>query len=71
MPKRTNDGRPKEDRPLTDESNPPLLSEELIAKLQNAVSAAQRKRMTGPNDASPSESPDNQSGTGRRHLRPR
>ena len=61
MPKGTNDGRPKEGRPKTDEATTPApLSEKLIAKLQMAVGAAQRKRMPDPSDASASESPERQ-----------
>jgi hypothetical protein len=63
MSKGTNDGRPKEGRPKegrpkTGEATPPPLSEKLIAKLQMAVGAAQRKRMPDPGDASASESPE-------------
>jgi hypothetical protein len=57
----TNDGRPKKDRPMMDEAAPPPLSEELIAKLQRAVSAAQRKRMPDPKVISAIESPEKQS----------
>jgi hypothetical protein len=59
--KRTNGDMPPKGCPVTEETNPPPLSEELIAKLQNAVSAAQRKRMPGPSDASTSQSPEGQS----------
>lgn len=58
MSKGTNDGRPKEVRSKTGEATPPPLSEKLIAKLQMAVGAAQRKRMPDPGDASASESPE-------------
>ena len=61
MSKGTYDGRPQEGCPMTDEAAPPPLSEELIAKLQNAVSAAQRKRMSDPDNASGSQSPERQS----------
>jgi hypothetical protein len=60
MSKGTNDGRPKEDRPKTGEATPPPLSEKLIAKLQMAVGAAQRKRMPDPVDDSAGESPERQ-----------
>jgi hypothetical protein len=36
---------PKKSRLLAGEPAPPLLSEKLIAQLQGAVNAAQRKRM--------------------------
>jgi hypothetical protein len=39
---------------------PPLLSDELIAQLQNAVSAARRKRMPDRNDST-AESPQKKS----------
>jgi hypothetical protein len=61
MSKGANDGRPKEDRPMTEEATPLPLSEKLIAQLQNAVSAAQRKRIPDPNDASASQSTERQS----------
>jgi hypothetical protein len=67
MPKRTNDGRPEEGYPMTEQATPMPLSEELIAKLQNAVRAAQRKRMPDPTDASPSQSPESPSPTHRAH----
>jgi hypothetical protein len=60
MSKGTNEGRSKEGRPKTDQASPPPLSEKLIAKLQMAVGAAQRKRMPDPSDASASESPERQ-----------
>jgi len=60
MSKGTTDGRAKDGRPKTDESTPPPLSEKLIAKLQMAVGAAQRKRMPDPSDASANESPERQ-----------
>jgi hypothetical protein len=50
MPKKARDGRPKKERPMTGEATPPRLNEELIAQLQNAVRAAQRKRMPESND---------------------
>jgi hypothetical protein len=60
MSKETNDGRAKQRRLKTEQAAPPPLSEKLIAKLQIAVSAAQRKRMSDPDDASASESPERQ-----------
>ena len=45
MPKKTTDGAGLNDRPNADESAPPLLSDKLISQLQQAVEAAQRKRM--------------------------
>jgi hypothetical protein len=61
MSKRTNDGMPEEGCPMTEQANPMPLSEELIAKLQNAVRAAQRKRVQDLNDASTSQSPERHS----------
>jgi hypothetical protein len=52
MPKRTNGGSPKKDPPIIDGPTPPLLSEKLIAQLQGAVRAAQRKQMPAPTDES-------------------
>ena len=51
MLKRENGRKPKRDRPMPGEAAPPLLSDELIAQLQNAVSAAQRKRVTDRDDS--------------------
>jgi len=51
MSKRENAYGPKKDRPMPGEAAPPLLSDKLIAQLQNAVSAAQRKRMPDRNDS--------------------
>jgi hypothetical protein len=51
MAKKPGDGRPQKGRPRTAQASPPPLSEELIAKLQGAVEAAQRKRMKAPDDA--------------------
>jgi hypothetical protein len=52
MSKRANGRESKKNCPTTEQSAPPLLSEELIAQLQGAVSAAQRKRSQGlTNDA--------------------
>jgi hypothetical protein len=51
MSKSAHDGKSKQRR-TTPESAPPLLSEKLIAQLQGAVSAAQRKRNPQPSDAS-------------------
>ena len=45
MAKKTNGGGSKHSRSNPAESTPPLLSEKLIAQLQGAVAAAQRKRM--------------------------
>jgi hypothetical protein len=45
MANKTNGGEPKHPRVHPGESTPPLLSEKLIAQLQGAVAAAQRKRM--------------------------
>jgi hypothetical protein len=44
MPKKMIDGAQKSDRPTFGDGAPPLLSEKLIAQLQGAVEAAQRKR---------------------------
>jgi hypothetical protein len=46
MSKRAKDPESKRNRPTTEESAPPLLSEKLIAQLQGAVRTAQRKRMS-------------------------
>jgi hypothetical protein len=51
MSKRENGCEPKKSRPMPREAAPPLLSDELITQLQNAVSAAQRKRMPDRNDS--------------------
>ena len=51
MSKRVSDSRPLKDRPMTEEGPPPLLSDKLITQLQAAVSAAQRRRKSDPNDA--------------------
>jgi hypothetical protein len=48
MSKKMSGGEPSEARLLKGERAPPLLSEELIAKLQGAVNAAQRKRTLQP-----------------------
>jgi hypothetical protein len=45
MPKKMSDGAPRIDRLDPGESAPPLLNKKLIAQLQEAVEAAQRKRM--------------------------
>lgn len=50
MSKSANGGEPQQDGSMTGGPSPPLLSEKIIAQLQNAVSAAQRKRMPDPND---------------------
>lgn len=46
MSKKTRDGQPKQSDLSAGEPTPPLLSEKLIAQLQGAVNAAQRKRMS-------------------------
>jgi hypothetical protein len=51
MSKRENGCEPKKVRPMPGEAAPPLLSDKLIAQLQNAVSAAQRKRIPDRNDS--------------------
>jgi hypothetical protein len=48
MSKRTSDFRTRDFGLPRGESGPPPLSEDLIAKLQKAVSAAQRNRMAQP-----------------------
>jgi hypothetical protein len=48
MSKRTSDFRPTDPGLTRGEPGPPPLSEELIAKLQKAVTAAQRNRMAQP-----------------------
>jgi hypothetical protein len=45
MSKKPNAGRPKNGDALKAFGTPPLLSEKLIAQLQGAVNAAQRKRL--------------------------
>jgi hypothetical protein len=50
MPKKTSDQRHDQSHMSADEAPPPFLSEKLIAQLQGAVSAAQRKRMPNPID---------------------
>jgi hypothetical protein len=54
MPKKASNRGPT--RNLPPERTPPLLSEKLIAKLQGAVRAAQRKRITESIDARESRS---------------
>ena len=51
MAKKSPDGRSRKERQTTEETTPPLLSHKLIAQLQGAVSAAQRKRLADPGDA--------------------
>ena len=51
MSKRENGCGPKKGRSMPVRAVPPLLSDKLIAQLQNAVSAAQRKRMPDLNDS--------------------
>ena len=58
MSKRTYDGTSRKDRPPTEEAAPPLLSEKLIAQLQGAVSAAQRRRKPDPGEASANQAVD-------------
>jgi hypothetical protein len=63
MPKKTTHGRSEKGRPITAEStpaepSPPLLSEKLIAQLQQAVEVAQRRRM--PRDVAERNSADNE-----------
>jgi hypothetical protein len=55
MSKRANGGNPKSGEAMTREKAPPLLSEKLIAQMQSAVSAAQRKRLPGLDEASTTE----------------
>ena len=50
MSKRTRHGRLKRPSSIAGEPTPPLLSEKLIAELQGAVNAAQRKRMPHSHD---------------------
>jgi hypothetical protein len=51
MLKKHSDGKPKQSSPNAGEAPaPPFLSEKLIAQLQGAVEAAQRRRMTHPMD---------------------
>jgi len=58
MFKKTSDGELRTNQPINGEGTPPLLSETLIEKLQEAVEAAQRKRtppykyLTEPDDES-------------------
>jgi hypothetical protein len=58
MSKKTSEDASKNTRPTNGERTPPLLSEKLVAKLQGAVEAAQRKRtsqcryVAGPDDDS-------------------
>jgi hypothetical protein len=46
IPKKADDGNTKKSRLLSGGPIPPPLSEELIAQLQGAVSAAQRKKIS-------------------------
>jgi hypothetical protein len=46
IPKKTDDRKPKKSRLISGGPTPPPLSEELIAQLQGAVSAAQRKKIS-------------------------
>jgi hypothetical protein len=52
MSKRTSCSEPKKYPPTSEDASPPLLSEKFIAQLQKAVSAAQRKRISDPNNVS-------------------
>jgi hypothetical protein len=61
MSKKANDGLPKQDRSTMEAPTPPPLSEKLIAKLQYAVSAAQRQRTAELNDVCERESTEKQS----------
>ena len=61
MAKKSPDGRPRKDPPTTEEATPPLLSKKLIAQLQGAVRAAQRKRTADPGDPPASQSAETQS----------
>ncbi|HMH87954.1 MAG TPA: hypothetical protein VK523_04895 [Steroidobacteraceae bacterium] len=56
MSKKTHDDRSQQSASNAVEPAPPLLSEKLIAQLQGAVDAAQRKRMTHPGDQGKSRS---------------
>jgi hypothetical protein len=59
MSKRTSDFRPTDLGLTRGEPGPPPLSEDLIAKLQKAVSAAQRNRMAQPHhDTNLESTPD-------------
>jgi hypothetical protein len=51
MSKKTSEGASRNTHPIHGERTPPLLSEKLVAKLQGAVEAAQRKRTL--HDSSP------------------
>jgi hypothetical protein len=48
MPKKSQDAKPKDARPMEGERAPPPLSDEMIEKFRAAVDAAQRKRMPRP-----------------------
>ena len=50
MYKKPHDDRSKQSASNAGDPTPPLLSERLIAQLQGAVYAAQRKRRTHPSD---------------------
>ena len=51
MSKRASRGIAKKACPMTEEATPPPLSKKLIAQLQGAVKAAQRKRLADPGEA--------------------
>jgi indole-3-glycerol phosphate synthase len=56
MPKRKDtDGESLDERPMRSERMPPPLSEDLVAKLQGAVEAAQRRRVLEAKKTSPSK----------------
>jgi hypothetical protein len=57
MSKRAGDFRPLDDVSPSGEPKPPLLSDKLIAKLQMAVTAAQRNRMATPKQEANGEQP--------------
>lgn len=52
MSKRASDGRSQKDPTTEEAAAPPFLSEKLIAQLQGAVMAAQRRRKSDPSDTS-------------------
>jgi hypothetical protein len=56
MPKKTTHNRTEKGRPTTEEPTPPLLSEKLIAQLQQAVKIAQHRRI--PRDVPEGNSAD-------------
>jgi hypothetical protein len=58
MSKRARNGNRKKGQPMTEEAPPPFLNEQLIAQLQAAVNAAQRKRRSEPYGSSAGRSPE-------------